>query len=50
MEEWEILDEDGYKTGKTMRKGNKLVWQNGIYHQGADVQKKLLYRKKSFLK
>ncbi len=37
MEVWDILDEAGNKTGKTMEKGDEMVWQKGIYHQGADV-------------
>lgn len=37
MEIWNILDEEGNITGKTMKKGDKIVWQEGIYHQGADV-------------
>lgn len=37
MEIWDILDEEGKITGRTMEKGDKIVWQKGIYHQGADV-------------
>ena len=52
MEIWDILDEDGNVTGKTMQKGDKIVWQDGIYHQGADVwiinsEKKILIQKRS---
>lgn len=52
MEIWDILDEDGNITGKTMQKGDKIVWQKGIYHQGADVwiinsEKKILIQKRS---
>lgn len=52
MEVWDILDEDGNKTGKTMQKGDKIVWQKGIYHQAADVwiinsEKKILIQKRS---
>lgn len=55
MEVWDILDEDGNKTGKTMKKGDKIVWQKGIYHQGADVwiinsEKKILIQKRSLQK
>lgn len=50
MEEiWDILDEKGNKTGRTMLKG--LV-PEGFYHQGADVwiinsQNKILIQKRS---
>lgn len=52
MEIWDILDEDGNITGRTMQKGDKIVWQKGIYHQGADVwiinaEKKILIQKRS---
>ena len=52
METWDILDETGNLTGKTMNKGDKLVWQEGIYHPGADVwiinsENKLLIQKRS---
>ena len=51
MEIWDILDEYGNITGKTMRKGDKMIWQKGIYHQGADVwvinsKKKILIQKR----
>lgn len=46
---WDILDEKGNKTGKTMKKG--LV-PEGLYHQGADVwiinsRNKILIQKRS---
>lgn len=49
---WNILDEEGNVTGKTMEKGDKIVWQEGIYHQGADVwiinsKGKILIQKRS---
>lgn len=49
---WDILDEDGNITGKTMKKDDKIAWQKGIYHQGADVwiinsEKKILIQKRS---
>ena len=52
MEVWDILDEKGNLTGKTMAKGDKLVWQEGIYHLGTDVwiinsENKLLIQKRS---
>ena len=52
MEIWDILDENGNLTGKTMNKGDKIVWQKGIYHPGADVwiinsENKLLIQKRS---
>ena len=52
METWDILDEYGNLTGKTMNKGDKIVWQEGIYHSGADVwiinsDNKLLIQKRS---
>jgi len=52
MEVWDILDEDGNITGRTMNKGDKIVWQKGIYHQGADVwiinsENKILIQKRS---
>ena len=34
---WEILYNNGNKTGKTMQKDDEKVWQKGIYHRGADV-------------
>lgn len=55
METWDILDETGNLTGKTMNKGDKLVWEQGIYHPGTDVwiinsENKLLIQKRSPLK
>ena len=52
METWDILDENGNLTGKTMNKGDKLVWQEGVYHPGTDVwiinsENKLLIKKRS---
>lgn len=52
MEIWEILDEKGNKTGKTMHKEDKKVWQKGIYHRGADVwiinsENKILIQKRA---
>ena len=52
METWDILDENGNLTGKTMNKGDKLVWQEGVYHPGTDVwiinsENKLLIQKRS---
>lgn len=52
MEIWDILDENGNLTGQTMQKGDKKVWQKGIYHQGADVwiinsENKILIQKRS---
>lgn len=52
MEIWNILDENGNLTGKTMKKDDKIVWQKGIYHQGVDVwiinsENKILIQKRS---
>lgn len=52
IEEWDILDEKGNATGKTMRKGDKIVWEKGVYHQGVDVwiinsDKKILIQKRA---
>lgn len=52
METWDILDKNGNPTGKTMNKGDKIVWQEGIYHPGTDVwiinsENKLLIQKRS---
>lgn len=51
-ETWDILDENGKLTGKTMHKGDKIVWAKGIYHQGVDVwiinsKKEILIQKRS---
>ncbi len=50
MEIWDILDEEGNKTWKTMQKGEKVP--NGFYHLGADVwivnsENKILIQKRS---
>ena len=47
---WELLDETGRKTGKTMQKGEKIP--EGMYHPGADVwilnsENKILLQKRS---
>ena len=52
MEIWDILDENGNITGRTMDKDDEIVWQEGIYHQGADVwiinsEKKILIQKRA---
>lgn len=52
MEIWDILDENGNITGETMCKGDKKVWEEGIYHQGVDAwiinsENKLLIQKRS---
>lgn len=52
MEIWDILDENGNPTGETMKKGDPISWQEGIYHLGADVwiinpEKKILIQKRS---
>ena len=52
METWDILDEDGNLTGKTMQRGDSIVWKKGIYHKGADVwiinsENKILIQKRS---
>ena len=50
MEVWEILDENGNKTGKTINKGEKIP--KGFYHLGADVwiinkENKILIQKRA---
>lgn len=56
MEEvWDILDENGNITGKTMYKGSKTVRKPGIYHQGVDAwiinsENKILIQKRSHKK
>lgn len=55
MEIWDILDENGNITGNTMKKSDEIVWQKGIYHQGADVwiinpNKKILIQKRALHK
>lgn len=52
MEVWDILDEEGNITGKTMYKGSKTVREPGIYHQGVDAwiinyENKILIQKRS---
>ncbi len=53
MEIWDILDEEGNKTGRTMQKGEKVP--KGYYHTGADIwfinsENKILIQKRSPLK
>lgn len=53
MEIWDILDEKGNKTGKTMQKGEKVP--TGYYHTGADIwiinsENKILIQKRSPMK
>ena len=53
MEIWDLLDEDGKKTGKTITKGETIP--KGFYHLGADVwiinsENKILIQKRSSLK
>ena len=50
MEIWDILDENGNKTGKTMKRGEPIP--EGFYHLGADVwiinsENKILIQKRS---
>lgn len=50
METWDILDEEGKITGKTMQKGEPI--QKGYYHLGADIwiinsENKILIQKRS---
>lgn len=52
MEIWDILDEDGNVTGKTINKDEGIMMPKGIYHQGADVwiinsEKKILIQKRA---
>lgn len=52
MEIWDILDENGNFTGKTMQSDDERVWQKGIYHQGVDIwiinnENKILIQKRS---
>ena len=37
MEIWDILDENGNKTGKTIDKADPMSRAPGVYHQGVDV-------------
>lgn len=50
MEIWDILDENGNKTGRTMVKGEEVP--EGFYHLGADIwiinsENKILIQKRS---
>lgn len=52
MEIWDILDEDGNITGKTINKDEGIMMPKGMYHQGADVwiinsEKKILIQKRA---
>jgi len=52
MELWEILDEDGNKTGELMEKYDQRVFEKGFYHLGADVwiinsENKILIQKRA---
>lgn len=52
MEIWDILDEDGNITGKTINKDEGVMIPKGMYHQGADVwiinsEKKILIQKRA---
>ena len=40
METWDILDKNGNPTGKTMHKGDKTVWQEGVYKQQMGICKR----------
>lgn len=37
MEIWDILDENGNKTGRTIEKSDPMARAEGVYHQGVDV-------------
>lgn len=37
MEIWDILDENGNKTGRTIDKSDPMARAEGVYHQGVDV-------------
>jgi hypothetical protein len=37
MEIWDILDENGNKTGMTIDKADPMSRAPGVYHQGVDV-------------
>lgn len=55
MEIWDILDENGNLTGKTMNREDKIIWKDGIYHLGADVwiinsENKILIQKRALQK
>ncbi len=52
MEIWDLLDENGNITGKTVEKKSGIRIPNGMYHQGADVwiinsEKKILIQKRA---
>lgn len=53
MEElWDVLDENGNMTGEIIKKGDKRVWEDGVYHAGADIwvinsERKILIQKRS---
>ncbi len=52
MELWEILDENGNKTGELMEKYDQRVFEKGFYHLGADVwminsENKILIQKRA---
>lgn len=52
MEIWDILDEDGNKTGRTIDKADPMARAPGIYHQGVDVwiinsENKILIQKRA---
>lgn len=52
MEIWDILDENGNITGKTMNNTEEIVWKKDIFHAGADVwiinsENKILIQKRS---
>ena len=55
MELWEILDENGEKTGKIIEKNNPKAFEKGIYHLGSDVwiinsENKILIQKRAAVK
>ena len=52
MEIWDILDENGNKTGRTIDKADPMSRAPGIYHQGVDVwiinsENKILIQKRA---
>lgn len=52
MEIWDVLDENGIKTGKIMTKDDVKSFEEGILHQGVDVwiinsEGKILIQKRS---
>lgn len=55
MELWEVLDENGNPTGEIQEKYNKIFFEKGFYHLGADVwiinsDNKILIQKRSHKK